>query len=282
MTMKKILNANGVDLCAETLGDPGDPALLLIMGSSAPMDWWEDGLCTQLADGGRHVIRYDHRDTGESVSYPAGEPGYTGADLAADAMGILDALGIERAHVAGMSMGGALAQSIALEHPRRVLALTLIATTPVAGGPDDLPGMDDEARAAFAAIAEPDWGDRDAVVDYMTALAAAGAARTKPFDDARFRPLAARVFDRTRNFEASMRNHHAASRGRPPAGGVGDIRAPTLVVHGDQDPIFPLAHGLALADTIRGAGLLVLDDAGHELPPHTWEPLAQAILAQPL
>jgi pimeloyl-ACP methyl ester carboxylesterase len=279
--MKKILDANGVDLCVETLGDPADPALLLIMGSNAPMDWWEDGLCTLLADGGRYVIRYDHRDTGESVSYPPGRPGYTGAELADDAVAILDALGIERAHVAGMSMGGALAQLIALEHPARLITLTLISTTAVAGGPDGLPGMDEEAQAAFAAIAEPDWKDRESVVEYMTALAAASAARSRPFEHERFRALAGRVFDRTRDFQASMTNHHAAPPGREAPGVVGDISVPTLVVHGDQDPLFPLAHGRALADAIPGARLLVLDDTGHELPPHTWEPLARAILAQP-
>ena len=275
--MKTILTANGVDLCVDTLGDSADPALLLIMGSSAPMDWWEDGLCARLADAGRYVIRYDHRDTGESVSYPVGEPGYTGSDLMADALGILDALGIERAHVVGMSMGGALAQLAALQQPERVISLTLVGTTAVAGGPDDLPGMSAETAAAFGAIAEPVWDDRDAVVEYMTALARTSAAATRSFDEERFRPLARRVVERTRSIEASMKNHHVAPPGPQPGGTVGEIRVPTLVVHGDQDPIFPLAHGQALAHAIPGARLLVLADTGHELPPHTWDELARAV-----
>ena len=110
------------------------------------MDWWEDDFCARLAAGPRFVIRYDHRDTGQSVSYAPGAPGYTGDDLVADAIGVLDALGVDRAHVVGQSMGGALAQVLALEHPGRVASLTLIATSPAGPGEPDLP--DDDRRGA--------------------------------------------------------------------------------------------------------------------------------------
>src|SRR5438477_7329012 len=122
----RIVDVHGVGLCVDTAGDAADPAILLIGGMGASMDWWEEPFCRRLADGGRFVIRYDHRDTGQSVSYPAGEPGYSGADLIADAVGVLDALGVDAAHVVGMSMGGALAQLMALDHPNRVASLTLI------------------------------------------------------------------------------------------------------------------------------------------------------------
>src|SRR5262249_50665600 len=134
------VEANGGELCVDTLGAERDPAVLLIMGSNASMDWWEDEFCERLAAGGRFVVRYDHRDTGESVSYPPGAPGYSGPDLVADAAGILDALDLPSAHVVGQSMGGALAQVLALDDPHRVSTLCLIATSP--SGPDeDLPGM---------------------------------------------------------------------------------------------------------------------------------------------
>src|SRR5688500_10114040 len=133
---EKMVRANGVDLCVEAFGDPTDPALLLIMGSSASMDWREDELCRRLA-GSRFVIRYDQRDTGRSVTYPAGAPPYTMHDLAADAVGVLDAFGLARAHVVGMSMGGAVAQLVALDHADRVMSLTLIATAAAGPGPDD-------------------------------------------------------------------------------------------------------------------------------------------------
>lgn len=105
----RIMDVNGVDLCVDTTGDPADPAILLISGMGGSMDWWEEEFCQRLAAGGRFVIRYDHRDTGRSVSYPAGAPGYTGADLAADVVGVLEALGRRSAHLTGISMGGALA-----------------------------------------------------------------------------------------------------------------------------------------------------------------------------
>src|ERR1700737_4568734 len=115
----RIVDVNGVDLCVDTIGDAADPAILLISGMGGSMDWWEEEFCQRLAAGGRLVIRYDHRDTGRAVSYPAGAPGYTGADLAADVAGVLDALGRRSAHLAGISMGGALAQQVALAHPDR-------------------------------------------------------------------------------------------------------------------------------------------------------------------
>src|SRR5829696_1902974 len=108
-----MIEANGVELCTEPFGDPGDPPILLIAGTGASMLWWEDGFCSMLAGGGRYVIRYDHRDTGRSVTYPAGRPGYTGADLAADALGVLDAHGVPEAHGVGVSAGAAFAQLLA-------------------------------------------------------------------------------------------------------------------------------------------------------------------------
>src|SRR6266542_1607447 len=110
---ERIVKANGVDLCVETFGNPADPAVLLIMGASASMDWWEDGFCERLAAGGRYVIRYDQRDTGRSVTDPPGAPTYRFVDLCEDAVGVLDALGVEAAHVVGVSMGGGVAQLVA-------------------------------------------------------------------------------------------------------------------------------------------------------------------------
>jgi pimeloyl-ACP methyl ester carboxylesterase len=117
---EEIVKANGVELCAETFGDPSHPAVLLIMGASASMLWWPEGLCRRLADAGRYVIRYDNRDTGRSIAYPPGQPGYSMDDLAGDAVGILDAYGVTRADFVGMSLGGMIAQIVALKHTERV------------------------------------------------------------------------------------------------------------------------------------------------------------------
>src|SRR4051812_1168794 len=272
------LKVNGVELCVQTFGDRDERAILLIMGGAGSMDWWEDDFCERLAAGGRFVIRYDHRDTGGSVVYPAGAPGYTGDDLVADAIGVLDALEAAPAHLVGMSMGAGLAQVVALERPELVSSLTLISTTAATGELSGLPGMSPEAAARFA-VDTPDWSDRQAVIDHMVHLARASASPARRFDDALFRHFAARVLDRTRDVKAAMTNHDVMERGDPPAGGLADLAIPTLVIHGRDDPLFPLPHGEALSDRIPGARLLVLDATGHELPREAWDTVIPAILA---
>src|SRR4051794_13866533 len=205
----EIAQVNGVDICVQTFGDPADASVLLIMGSSASMDWWEDEFCERLAAGGRFVVRYDHRDTGQSVTYPPGEPGYSFGDLVDDAVDLLDHFGLERAHLVGMSMGGAIAQLIALDHPERVASLTLIATGPPAPGPEnpDLPSMSNETVERFMAIPTPDWSDREAVIDHQVAFSHI-LAGSIPLDESSFRDLAGRIFDRTIDMESTMTNHH--------------------------------------------------------------------------
>src|SRR4051794_18546490 len=152
---ERIIEADGIELCTETFGAPDDPPVLLIMGIGASMLWWDDGFCAALAAGGRFVVRYDHRDTGRSIACPPGRPDYGGPDLVADAARVLDGHGIARAHVVGASMGGALAQLVALDHPDRVASLVLLSTSP-AGPGGDLPPVSD-AYGAFLAGAAVDW-----------------------------------------------------------------------------------------------------------------------------
>ncbi len=274
----RIIEVNGVDLCVDTMGAAADPAVLLIAGMGAAMDWWEAEFGRRLADSGRFVIRYDHRDTGQSVSYPAGQPGYTGADLAADAVGVLDAFGRASAQLAGISMGGALAQRIALAHPSRVDALALFSTTPAVPGGRELPPMSEQLRAWFAAQVPPDGTERAAVIDYLTdyerQLEGAGY-----FDEEHTRALVARIVDRSRDMAASMTNHAVAGEGTAGPGRLDGIAAPTLVVHGTADPLFPLGHGEALARSIPGAELLPLAGVGHQVPPRAfWGPVTAAML----
>ena len=136
---ERIVEANGVTLCAESFGDPADPPIVLVMGMGSSMLWWPETFCEMLAGGGRFVIRYDHRDTGRSVTYEPGRPGYTGADLVADIAGVLDAFGVAAAHVVGVSAGGALAQLLALDFPGRVRSLVLISTSPATRAERSLP-----------------------------------------------------------------------------------------------------------------------------------------------
>jgi pimeloyl-ACP methyl ester carboxylesterase len=279
---ERIVEVNGVGLCVDAIGDPADPAILLIAGLGSSMDWWEDGFCQRLASGlgqggGRFVIRYDHRDTGQSASYPAGAPGYTGADLAADATGILDALGRRSAQLAGISMGGALAQQVALAHPERVDSLVLFSTSPAVPCGSELPPMSEELRAWLTAEV-PDWNERGAVIDYLTAYER-HLEGPEYFDEPHVRALAGRIFDRTRDMAASMTNHAQAGEGELARGPLGAITAPALVIHGTADPMFPFGHGEALAREIPRAELLPLEGAGHQLPPRPfWPSVTTAML----
>jgi pimeloyl-ACP methyl ester carboxylesterase len=273
-----MVEVNGVELCVQTFGDAGDPPVLLVMGLSASMLHWEDEFCERLAEGSRFVIRYDHRDTGRSVTYPPGAPGYTGSDLDADAAGVLDALGVSPAHVVGFSAGGGIAQILALDYPDRLASLTLISTSPGSGG--DLPGMSAELIARFAdPPPEPDWSDREAVIAYLVDEERAYAARSRPFEEAERRELAGRILDRTIDIAAAMKNHWVLpDDGEGWRERLGDIRVPTLVIHGTEDPFFQLGHALALEREIPGARLVRVERMGHELPRAAWEVVVPAIL----
>jgi pimeloyl-ACP methyl ester carboxylesterase len=277
-----MVTVNDVELCVEAFGEPGDPAILLIGGAAMSLDWWDAGFCRRLAAGGRYVIRYDHRDTGRSVSYPPGSPGYRAADLIADAIGLIDTVAGGRAHLGGISMGGGLAQHIAMHHPERVWALTLMSTTSGAGPDSDLPPMTDDLRAAFAdPPADPDWADRNAVVDYLIETQRPFAAPAS-FDEPYVREVVSRVVDRTVGIEAAAKNHWIVvgeDGAAEPGPSLADIAVPTLVVHGTADPLFPLEHGAALARAIPGAELLPLDGIGHQPPPpSTWDAVVPAML----
>ena len=276
------VTANGVELCVQTFGQAGDPAILLIAGAECSMDWWEDELCELLAAGARFVIRYDLRDTGQSVTYPPGAPEYDGTDLTADAVGVLDALGIERAHIVGMSSGGGIGQELALVHADRVATMTLLSTSPVGPRPadrPDLPSMSPELASRFAEAApEPDWSDREAVIGYIVE-GLRPFSGSLPFDEESRRALVARVFDRTINIASSMKNHWLLEDGEPVTRPLSEVTAPTLVLHGTEDPLFPYEHGEALAREIPGARLVPLEGAGHELPPRPlWNLVVAAIL----
>jgi pimeloyl-ACP methyl ester carboxylesterase len=274
---ERMVEVNGVGLCVETFGEDRDPAVLLIMGAAASMLLWEDDFCERLASGGRFVIRYDHRDTGRSVTYAPGAPEYTGDDLVSDAAGVLDALGVARAHIVGLSMGGGIAQLLALDYPDRVSSLTLISTSPGSG--PDLPAMSKELRAYFAEPPpQPDWSDRDAVIDYLVEDERVYAARSRPFDETARRELAGRNFDRSIDLASSMTNHFLLDGGGSVRERLDQIHAPALVIHGEEDPLFPPAHGQALAEELPNARLLMLEQTGHELPRATWDVVVPAIV----
>jgi pimeloyl-ACP methyl ester carboxylesterase len=272
----EFIRVGQADLCVQTFGRRADPAVLLIGGASRSMDWWDVAFCERLAAASRLVIRYDHRDTGASTWYRPGFPAYTFADLAADAVGVLDAHDLDRAHVVGLSMGGQLAQVAALRSPDRVASLTLIATSPEPRA-DDLPPTTDRLQTHFDTAVAPDWTDRAAVIDYIVAQDRAYAAGWTHDEEAVARDRAAAVVDRTACIEASHTNHYVM-RGHPRwRSRLSDLDIPTLVVHGTHDPLFTIEHGVALAGEIHGAALLPLPGIGHELPIRSWDVVTLAV-----
>ncbi|MGX9294916.1 alpha/beta fold hydrolase [Tsukamurella paurometabola] len=266
----RVIEVDGAALAVAETGRADGPAVLLVAGGGQSMDWWTPEFCARLAGDDLRVIRYDHRDTGESSASPPGAPTYTGAELAADPVRILDALDIGAAHIVGMSMGAGIGQTVAVRSPERVRSLTLIESSPAGGEHDALPGPTPAVAATFAEPPpEIDWSDETAVIDYRVDVERPYAG-PGGLDEERTRAIATREVRRTPNMEASLNNHFLAEPAPPvdPAA----IAAPTLVLHSADDPLFPLPHGAALARMIPGARLLTLHGPGHEIPPPaTWD-----------
>ncbi|MEO3761830.1 alpha/beta hydrolase [Streptomyces sp. B5E4] len=275
------VHANGVDLGIESFG--ADDAPLVLLAGGTTMLSWPDALCERLAAGGRRVVRYDLRDSGESTTADPDAPAYTLRDLAADAAALVDVLGGGPAHLAGIGVGGMVAQVAVLDHPRAFSALTLAGTRAVAPGPpdDDLPDHDEATMSRMFGQPMPDWSDRDAVVEFT----AAGAAILGD-DPAAARATGARIWDRTPGTAppVQMANHLGMVfskldctprwRERLPR-----IDIPTLVVHGRRDLFFPVGNGEAIAREIPGARLLVLEKAATAIPDAAAGEVADAMLA---
>ncbi|WTW97638.1 alpha/beta fold hydrolase [Streptomycetaceae bacterium NBC_01309] len=277
----------GVRLHTEAFGDAADPAVLLIHGAGHSAAAWDDAFVARLVDGGRYVVRYDSRDAGRSTASPVGRPDYDLRTLVADAAAVIAALGIGPAHIVAMSQGAAVGQLLALDHPESVATLTLASSTP--GGPgheaDDLPPMTEAIRALFAgesaeAQPGPDWSDRDAVIAYLVEAERPFAAHSRPFDEEGVRAMAVRIVDRAGDIAAQVTNPFMIGAGEPWRARLADVAVPTLVLHGTDDPLFPLDHGRALAAEIPGARFMEMPATGHEVFPRTvWDTVVPAILA---
>ncbi len=270
-------NANGIQIEYETFGDSSSPALFLIAGLGSQMITWQDEFCIHIADQSYNVIRFDNRDVGLSSKFDeAGIPDimemftlkmsggvvetpYTLLDMANDAVGLLDVLDIRQAHICGRSMGGMIAQTLALNHPDRLLSLTSIYST--TGNPD-LPPPTPEAMQPMM---EPAPTERDEYiknyVEGFRAWAGTGLSFNKEF----YTDMAAKSFDRSFYPQGAARQLAAvvAQPNRKPA--LSKLETPTLVVHGDEDPLVPLEAGQDTAEAIPNTELLIIKGMGHEL-----------------
>jgi pimeloyl-ACP methyl ester carboxylesterase len=270
-----IVDHDGTRLVTQAFGRPGDPAILLVMGATASMLGWPDAFCLALAERGHHVIRFDHRDTGQSTTLEPGTADYAVEDMAGDARAILEAHGLARAHLVGMSLGGYIAQMLAVTDPGRVASLTLIASEPLGWDGPALPQISEAFLAHFGQLAGLDWTDRSAVAAFLVETERLCAGPAFPFDAAREAQRVARVLART-DSPASMFNHAALTVRGDWTGRFREIACPVLVLHGEADPILPVENGRALAEGVRGARLTILPGVRHELP----QPLLAGIAGQ--
>ncbi|MCC5989494.1 MAG: alpha/beta hydrolase [Pararhodobacter sp.] len=274
----RVVEHQGIRLATEAFGDPNNPPVLLIMGATASMLGWPDAFCTALAEHGLHVIRFDHRDTGESTTVPPGEAKYAVEDLADDAFAILDAYGMDKANLVGMSLGGYIAQMLAVTKPERVASLTLIASEPLGWDGKALPHISQEFLDHFGALSSLDWSDRAAVADFLIESERLCAGTVVPFDEGRARARVERVMSRSDSLP-SMFNHGALTTREDWTGRFREIGCPTMVIHGAVDPILPVENGRAIADGIPGASLAILARTGHEFPLPSIPGIAEQIAA---
>ena len=272
------IDTQGIRLAVESFGDPGNPALLLVMGATASMLGWPDEFCTALADRGLHVTRFDHRDTGQSTTVAPGAASYAVEDLASDALAILNSLGPRRVHLCGMSLGGYLSQMLAVSHPDRVASLTLIASEPLGWDGQALPHISPAILTHFGGLAGLDWTDKAAVARFLLTTEQLCAGEGEPVDTGREANRIRQVMARTES-TASMFNHAAMGGRKDWTGRYRDITCPTLILHGDRDPVLPIENGRALAQGIPGAVLVELAGVGHSLPPSHLTAMADRIAA---
>jgi pimeloyl-ACP methyl ester carboxylesterase len=272
-----------IDIAYERLGDPSAPPVLLIMGLGQQLVGWPDGFCDALVGKGLHVIRFDNRDVGESThftvvpDFPAVMAGnhasvpYRLSDMAADTVGLLDALGLDAVHLVGASMGGMIAQTIAIEFAQRVRSLTSIMSTT---GDPRVGQLHPEAMALFAA--GPVTSRETAIERAIQASQVIGSPGFDR-DNAGFAQRVARAYDRSFDPTAMIRHGAAvlASGDRTPR--LHDVRVPTLVIHGAADKMCDVSGGRATAAAIPGAELVIIEGMGHDLPSALWSDFATRI-----
>jgi pimeloyl-ACP methyl ester carboxylesterase len=278
--------ANGIDIEYETFGDPTDPVMLLIMGLGGQLIVWDDELCRRLAGHGFYVIRFDNRDVGLSTKIEAGavpdvmavlqgdrsSVPYSLEDMAADATGLLDALGIDQAHVVGVSMGGMIAQVVAIDHPERVLSLASIMSTtgdPTVGAP---------TPEAMVVLMRPPPQERDEVIAGEVETTKAIGSPGFPFDEERTRRRAGAAYDRSFYPRGVARQVAAVVAASDRTERLSHIDVPTVVIHGTADPLVTPSGGEATAKAVHGAELIMVEGMGHELPPGAWPTVVEAVV----
>jgi pimeloyl-ACP methyl ester carboxylesterase len=278
--------STGTELCYQTFGDPTDEPMLLVMGLATQMTYWDPELCSMLARRGYFVIRFDNRDVGRSSRGTGtvtrrmiveaflgrhGQAPYSLIDLADDAFGLLDHLGLETAHVVGVSMGGMIAQTMALEHPERVRSLTSIMSTT---GKRSVGWQHPRLLTALLTPAKP---GREAYVDDSVKMWSMIGSPGFPEHREQTRALAGEAYDRGVSAAGALRQMIAILTQPNRTADLGRLRMPTLVVHGLSDRMVHVSGGRATAAAIPGAELVLIPGMGHDLPPEVYGTIVSAI-----
>ena len=275
----------GIDIAFERFGDPGARPLLLIMGLGTQMLGWPDGFCETLADHGMHVIRFDNRDIGLSTHITdapapdvgaalAGDPSsasYTLSDMAGDTVGLLEALELPSAHIVGASMGGMIAQTVAIEHPARVRSLTSIMST------TGDPSVGQATRPAMAALLSPPAASREQAIERTLAIVRVIGSPGFELDEVEIRRRTGLAYDRSNDPVGVARQLVAIAASGDRTAALRGVSVPTLVVHGADDPLVGVSGGQATARAIPGAELAVFEGMGHDLPRGLWDEIAARI-----
>ena len=259
----------------EVFGGQDAPTILLINGLGSQMTRWPEAFCAKLTKQGFRTIRFDNRDTGLSTWFKPGER-YSLSDMAADAMAVLDAVGVEKAHIAGVSMGGMISQAVAIEHPHRTLSLTSIMSA--SGAPGTLDATP-EAGAVLTAQPPNPASDFEGFIAHGVANAQVIGSPGFPWPEGALRERVIAEYRRAYNPTGSQRQMGAIRGDGDRTERLGKLNVPTVVLHGADDPLVPLAGGKATAEAIPGAELRVIEGMGHDLPPALFDIVADAILA---
>jgi pimeloyl-ACP methyl ester carboxylesterase len=285
---EQFAKANGVELCYDTFGDRKAPPLLLIMGLGAQMILWDEAFCAGLAACGFFVIRFDNRDIGRSSKINGEAPAlpklienaltgkpinapYTLRDMAADAVGLLDALGIKRAHVVGASMGAAITQELAIQFPDRLLSATCIMGT---SGDPRLPPPTQEAMEV---LMSPSPAEKEAFLERFLWTWRVLRGSAFPETEERERARGFRIFERGLNPPGVARQLAAIFASGDRTKALPSVRMPTLVIHGTADPLVPVEGGRAIAAGVPGSKLVEIEGMGHALPEAVWPQVIGAI-----
>ena len=278
-------HVGGLELVYETIGDPADPSILLVMGLGMQLIHWDLEFCEGLMERGFHVIRFDNRDAGLSTKIDATVPNvmkamaglpirapYLLEDMANDSFGLLDQLGIERAHVTGVSMGGMIAQTMAIRRPERVLSL------------GSMLSMTGDRRVGTPKLRV--WSilmrraprQRDAYIEYFVRMFRMIGSPRYPVDEERLREHAAETYDRCHYHAGTARQLAAILASGSRTAGLRQLGVPTVVIHGRDDPLVPFRAGAATARAIPGAELVAIPGMGHDLPRELWPRITTALV----